>query len=512
MQFSQLKSYYDKANVELEMFRPMQNDIYRHVIPSRNSWNGVNHANVVGSRTDLHIYNSYPQVAAKNFSASLVTLTIPSGSRFFNIAPLKMADEDKDFIRKVEPISDEILNHLNSSNFYQTVTESFLDLTAGTGGFSINFDEDNNKLFFTSLDMSTVSFLEDHTGRINYIFRRLGMMDKCAQQLLLPDINFDNENIDLVECVYPHDNKFRYIITDTAFSKVYKESISDTNPFVIFRWSKRSGENRGRGILNDLIGLIKMTNIMAKNVLDASALVISPPIVTNNGALMNPNNVKIQPNAIITLDNASSMFKPFPTSPNLPFAYQEIASNNAIIDNAFMTNILGAVGNKELTATEVNARMQLAGNILGAAYNRLQREMLTPMFDRVIELLEKHGEITPITINTSTGTKRKLKLSYSSPIIDADKTIQAQKLMQAIQYTAQVTGAQAQMYISSAFKLELIPNYVANAFGAKMDLVNTPDETANNIKAITTAKAQQQQQMNNQALQAPINTGTFQGA
>lgn len=500
MDIQNLKQYYDKAKTELEYFRPIQTDIYEHVIPSKNTWRVAQ--TVVGARTDTFIYNSHPQTAAKSFADNMVSLTIPSGTRFFDIGTSDKLDDADTFYQDIEPISEKILGFLNSSNFYQAVNESFLDLTAGTGGFTVNFNEKLNKLYFTSLDMSRVSFLEDNLGSISYVFNNLGIMNKCTQALLMPDINFGLDNIEVMECVYPTENGFMYIITDATFSKIYKQVKTKSNPFIIFRWSKRSGENRGRGILHDILGLIKMTNIMARDVLDASALVISPPVVASSTSNFNPNNIRIAPNHVIVLDDVNGI-RPFPTSPNLPFAYQSIQSNNAEIDLAFMSNILGQVTTKEMTATEVNARMQLANNVLGAAYNRLQNEMLNPLFDRVIDLLDVHGLIDPVVIGG-----KKLKLIYTSPITNLDKSIRLQRLMQSIQTVVQATGDLT--YVNTAFKLENLPIYASKSLGADMSMLNTQDEINNNIKLIVQKKQQQaqmQQAQMNPALNQQVNFG-----
>ncbi|MBL0333758.1 MAG: hypothetical protein IPP65_13250 [Chlorobi bacterium] len=499
LEIRQIQSYYEKAKTELEYFRPIQADIYDYVIPSRSNWR--NNSIVMGERTDLYIYNNHPQIAAKEFADNMVSLTIPSGTRFFDLTTNDKLSNSDTFHQDIELISERILEKLNSSNFYQAVSESFLDLTAGTGGFSINYDKIRDTLFFTSLDMSKVSFLEDNTGNISYIFRNLGVLDKASQQLLMPDIKFDYDNIELLEVIYPFENSYIYMITDTMFSKVYKKVTSKTNPYIIFRWSKRSGENRGRGILHNLIGLIKMTNTMARDVLDASSLVINPPVVASRNSNLNPNNIRIEPNSIITLDNIDGI-KPFPISPNLPFGYQAIASNNQEIDNAFMRNILGQVTTKEMTATEINARMQLANNVLGAAYNRLQNEMLNPLFARVIELLTLNGIIDPLVYGN-----KKIKLIYSSPIINLDKSIKLQKLMQSIQSTVQATGDLS--FVVSAYKLNEFPLYSAKALGADISMLNTQDEVNQTLKSILQAKQQKSMAVSgvNPALNQPINLG-----
>jgi hypothetical protein len=496
MNLSQLKPYYDKSLKELNDCKGIMSEIYTHAMGNKNTWNGNLNA---GTRTDLNIYNSRPQNSTKQFADNLVSLMIPNGVKFIELTTDDKISEDDTFLQDIEVVNNKIFEKIGSSNFYQVIYESFLDLTAGTGGFSINYDKDRHDLYFTSLDMSKVAFLEDKFGRISYVFRNLGNIDKISQQIMFPDITFDTSQIELLECVYPEGSGFTYVITDTSFSKVYKKEYSKANPFIIFRWAKRSGENRGFGILHNLIGLMKMTNIMAMDIIDATALVISPPVVASSNSLFNPNNLKIEPNSIITIDNVDGI-KQFPTNPNLPFGYQAIEQNNTEIDLAFMTNSLGAVTSKEMTATEVNARLQSASNGLGAAFNRIQYEMLSPFTDRIVELLSTYGDITLI----SHGSK-KIKYKYSSPILNLDKNIRLQRLMQSIQSTVQATGDLS--YVASAYKLTDFARYSAKALGADLSMLRTQDEIDALFKQYAQAKLSMQQQQINPALNQPVNLG-----
>lgn len=514
MDLNTLKLYYNKANTELEQSRPLMEQLYRYGISSKNTWNG--YTNNPGERTDIDTYNSQPLIVVKQFAASLLNLTIPSGTRFFNIGTRDEVDNPDEFAIETQPVADTIMEHLNVSNFYQAFGESFIDVAGGTGGVTINFDTDKKQLYFTSLDISKVAFLEDHMGNISYVFRRLGITDKITQKLLFPDIDFGSINsLDLLEIIYPEGNNYAYVITDTTFSKIYKKTLSETNPFIIFRWSKRPNENRGRGILHDLIGLLKMTNTMVGDILDAAEVVISPPIVAGKSSGFNINNSKIEPGSIITVDDMNGI-KQFPITPNLPFGLEYVNINNKTIEDAFLNpaSLLSDLNNKEMTATEVQARLQLANSVYGANYNRMQRELMTPMLLRVINLLEKAGIIQSISMTSDGKTKRKLKLTYNSPLVYIANTAKIQNTMKAIQTIVQATGDMT--YINSGFKLEEFPFKLTEGFGGDLSLVNTIEQTKNNIKVTIqqkqAEKAMQMQQASNPALTAPINTGVFNNA
>ena len=518
-----LKSLYEEANEELTKFRPLLRSIYQHTMPMRDKYDNADV--VVGEQTDLFIYNTAPAMYAEQFASHLASLIMPSGYRYFDIHSIDEVDNQDEFKIAVEPISDKILDHLNLSNCNQALNMACLDLNAGTGGYIINFDTELRQLYFTALNMDKVVFLEDRMGLVNYVFRALGTLNTSKQNRLYPNINFQGKTeVDVLECVYPVKNGFLYIITDKEFSIIFHEEFTKTNPFVIFRYGTRSGENRGRGILTNMIGNIIMTNTMYRDMLDATALVINPPIITDDISLLNPNNIKIQPNSIVTV-KADAVLKPFPTSPNLPFAFQNIEENNKIIAKAFWVDVLGtAGGSTPMTATEVTSRIELMNTNLGEVYGRLKRELLVPTFLRAISLLEDNGELDIPVMNVRVGgnqdgtpkTKtRKLKLTFASPILSANDTVEVQKLAQAIQTTLQLTGDPH--YISAGFNLPALPRYLTKMLGARTSLSNSEEDVTKQLQQAVQAKqAQQQAQMpqssSNPSLQAPVNAGVLPSA
>ena len=519
LSLNQLNRYYDKAKQELEDFRPMMREIYTLCMPSKNNWHNTYITNrMLGVRNDIELYNSFAVTATKQFAANMVSFIAPTGSKFFKIKDLEIESitnpdvkkqQAEQFESEISPVSDAILDHLTSSNFYQAVNEAFVDLAAGTGGLLINYDPLEKEIIYKSLDMSMVSFLEDNLGRISYVFRQIGMLDKDDQVRLYPDVIFKSDTIELIECVYydAQEKHYQYYLTDSGFGDIYLQSISQTNPFVIFRWSKMSFETRGRGILNDQLANIKTANLMAKNILAAAAKIIDPPYKTTSNSLVNPYNLRIQPGGLVVLKDQTSMFEPLQLGGNLPFGVQQVEQVNNDLSSAMFINTLGEVGSAQLTATEVTARLQQVSRIIGASYNRLQREFLSPMFDRTIELLESFQVITPVTIDLKQNRKRNVIYRFESPLVDIQKQVDAQKLLQAIQFTAAVTGNQAQVYINSAFDVISIPRYVSEAVGAPLDLVHTSADTKAALTKIVNAAAQMQAQANPALGTQPLSTG-----
>lgn len=160
----------------------------------------------------------------------------------------------------------------------------------------------------------------------------------------------------------------------------------------------------------------------------------------------------------------------------------------------------------------MNARLEFVQEIV-FSYNNIVREFLSPSLNRIIELLEKFNVITSIN-SFNKGTKKKLKFKYSSPLINIQKNLEVQKMLQTIQVIAQTTGQEAQEYINASIKLNKLPNWVARNLNADMSMINTDDEIEGKLQQFAEAQAQQnmmQLQAQNPALGTkPINTGVIQ--
>lgn len=515
MDMKMLKCMAEDAFCELNQFAPQMSSIRKLCY---NDSKGYGNCNLTskGEVSDIEVYNSIPSIATTKFGATMAALVAPPGTKFFDIIVSGDMDESEKQVieQQLSKVSNIIFEHLTNSNWGKCLNQVMTDIASGTAGMLVTYDKNSSQLNFKPLDLGNVGFLEGSGGMVDYVFRKLGPFNKSKQKRMYPNIDFNTDNdIELIDCSYPNGDKYIYMLTDVNFTKVYIEQEWDTNPFIIFRWSQLANENRGRGILNSLISTIKVANIMQADILNASALVINPPIVTDKSSIINGYNVKIQPGGIITLADNMSRFSPMPFGGNLPFAAQEIATLNKDVSDALGNDILGQVGSSQLTATEVNARLQLASHMFGAGYNNITREGLDRMFSRVFELLEKFNVITSIK-SFSTGSKKKLKFRYSSPLMHIQKQIDVQKILQVIQVIAQTTGQEAQQYINASIKLEELPNWVAKNLGVDMSLVNTDDEISDKLKEFAQQNVQQQLMQIRAANPAfgtsPVNTGVIQ--
>jgi hypothetical protein len=491
MDRKKLLLYYNKAKDEYEHFKPTLMKAYKYIQYNNKSWNTNNDANYdIGIRTDNKTYATYISQYTSEFANNLANAIFPYGVKFFNLTydNEEISDIEKKTLNK---ISDLVFHSLLESNFYQEITKSFKDIAIGTGALLMNYNTNEKKIYFKALPSNKVFFLEDDSGLCNYVFRHLGILSAEDRERLYPTIDFkERGNLELIEYIIPdYDGKkkrFKHCITDHQFSNIYLEQYWDNNPFIIFRWNTYTEENIGRGILIENLATLNLINKMEEDVLKATELTISPPFITNDPTLLDMNKgLDFSPGSLIKLSMNSEM-KQLQTVNNLPFAIEHIQMKYQEVINALGIRPLSDMNSKEMTATEVTARLNQQINILGGFANRHIRELIQPILYRAIELL-----IIANRINKDDVKGHVIK--YENPITKLNSQIQAQGLLNALGQLNAIGGQQGQAVINSTIKRgSIAENLVMKATGIDPSYYNSAEQIDNNLQQIETAQQQQQ--------------------
>ena len=508
MDINKIIANHGKAMQERDTFSSILTDTYRYCIPSRNSWTTASQ----GSENDISIYNSHPVNATKNFASTIVNSIAPNGFKFFDLkAKKQLGQDDKEqFNKMITPISETLLDYLQSSNMYTALHESCIDLAAGTGGILLTYSgDDSNPLKFQSINMAKVSFSESSTGKIDNVYQEITDMPIDIAKACYPNCKFP-ARLESVSFLYAtiydeSEKKYHTMILNKDDKEVWDDTVYNTNPFIIFRWSKLAGETWGRGVLVDNLASIKTANLMMADILTASQRVIAPPTVVYQNSIINPSNTDFTPNSIITVRPVEGVGNPITSLPftgNLPFGIEFIDKFNAQLDIMLFNEPLGVVGQNGMTATEVSSRMQNYAIRIGSPYSRLQTELLSCLINRSIDILTSRGLIPAIP---------DIKLQFSSPISHLQNQVDFQKTLQAIQTIAQVSGNNAQQAIATSIDIARLPTWIANSLGADMSLFRTTEEVTTAMNALQKIAHQQQAMQQSSANPAlgtrPVDTG-----
>lgn len=133
------------------------------------------------------------------------------------------------------------------------------------------------------------------------------------------------------------------------------------------------------------------------------------------------------------------------------------------IKRALYNDMLGDPNRTPASATEVAERMADLSRRIGAAFGRLQAEMVQPILQRVVYILRKQGRIELPTVNG-----REVKIKSISPLAQAQAN---QDIMAVSRFLEMVNGMFGPQLMNLLVSSEETAIYLAKKFGVPDHLV-----------------------------------------
>jgi hypothetical protein len=245
----------------------------------------------------------------------------------------------------------------------------------------------------------------------------------------------------------------------------------NSNPFIVARFSKTAGEIYGRGPLVDAIADIKTLNKTVELVLKNASLSISGVFLAADDGVLNPQNVKIQPGAIIPVARnggpQGASLAPLPRGGD--FNTSQIVMNDlrTNIKKVLMDDTLPPDTMSARSATEIAQRQAELATNLGSAFGRLMTEIMNPLISRILVVLDRQGLINmPLKVD---GVQ--VKISPISPLAEAPKMEEVNKVLNFMQI-ANAMGPAGQM----AINVQEAVSFIAEKMGVDQSILNDPQE------------------------------------
>lgn len=207
--------------------------------------------------------------------------------------------------------NERMFNILRQTNFDLSMSEFLLDLAVGTAIMLIQPGDEKAPIRFTAVPQYLVSLEEGPHGTVDNVYRKMKMKGD-AISLQWPDANISpilqqqidrkpTDDVELLEatvfdkergvyCYYVIHEKLKIML-------VYREM--KVSPWIVTRYMKVAGEVYGRGPLITAMPDVKTLNKTLELVLKNASLAVSGVYTAADDGVINPQNVKIQPGAII---------------------------------------------------------------------------------------------------------------------------------------------------------------------------------------------------------------------
>lgn len=475
-------------------------DVFDYAMPDRQLFTRTNQ----GQRKDFRVYDSTAVRSTMAFANRIQSDLMPPFQRWLTLTvgptvPEQLRDQGN---RLLEGINDRLFAVIQQSNFDTAINEFLLDLAAGTAAMLVLEGDESTLLHFIPVPISQIALDEGPHGTIAGIFRDHEVIGRNIMQQWddadIPDglarmvKDKPDEPVRLSEITYfdPKKKVWCYEVIYERDKARLVEREYKTNPWIVTRWLKVSGEVFGRGPLVQALADIKTLNKVVELVLKAASLAIAPPTMVTDDGVTNPNTMRWIPGAQIPVvrtagPNGPSIM-PIDFGANFNVAELQREQLQMGIKELLLDNSLPPEAGPVRSATEIVERVKELTKSVGAPFGRLMSELIVPLANRTLDILQTKGFIPPVRVNGTTIRVQVLSpLAQIQQLNDVDAFIRWATIIQSL-------GGPELLMLSA--NMEDAGQWLGEKLGVAKDLIRSEAERAEIQQKLAQALAQQQQQ------------------
>lgn len=412
-----------------------------------------------------------------------------------------------------------IFRNIHSSNFDSEVTDFITDLVVA--GWAVLYaDTNREKGGFTfntwSIGNCYISSSQAN-GLIDTIYREF----ELSAEQIVTEYGIDNvsdrvrtalekkpdQKFTLVQAILPRDKKlikgepgqrvstampYASYTIESQSKHTVKESGFESFPCIVSRFKKIPSSHYGLGMGSMVISDAKTANQIMKLSLQGAELSISGMWIAAHDSVLNPNTLRIRPGAIIAANSVDALRR-LDTNANAGLGLEFLQHFQAKIKRTLMSDQLTPQGSSPLTATEIQARVQVYRNQLGAIFSRMQSEYLQSLLDRVWDLSMRSGMLPPAPEELMQASR--ISFSFLNPMAASQKlewVTSIQSLMMNVVQMAELDPS-----IMDNLNLDAMVQIMSDALSVPVDAIRTDEE----IAELRQAKQEQQQALQEQQAQ-----------
>ena len=468
-------------------------------------------------RTEL-IFDGTAIHAAELMASSLHGMLTNASTPWF---ALRFGDDDfeSDDMAKewLLGVTDVMYQELHRSNLHEAIHELYNDLvTFGTAVMFIDKDDDDT-LRFSTRHIAECYLAEDEFGRVDTVYREFKMSARAAvkqfgeenvsERIAKCNERDPYEQIKIIHLVAPRTDRIlerldainkpiASIYLDPEDKIILSESGFDEMPYVVPRFLKASFEHGyGRSPSMTALPDVKMLNKMSETVIRAAQLQIHPPLMVPDDGFISP--VRTIPGGLnFYRAGTRDRIEPLNIGSNNPLGNDMLEQRRTQIRAAFYVDQLILGNAPGMTATEVIQRTEEKMRLLSPAVGRLQAELLSPLIQRVYNMLSRKKAYAPAP---EFMQNNEIDIEYVSPLAKAQRSGDVQSAMQLFQFLAPLM--QIDPSVVDYIDLDGLASHIIKVTNVPATVVRGQNEVAQ-LRAQRQQQMQQQQQMEQQAMAA----------
>ncbi len=486
-----LKKYQDAETI-FDHWKDKYEEAYEYTMPSRESF----YEETVGERRTDKIFDETAVVGIQEFASRLQAGIVPTYGRWANFeAGTDIPEEQKPQVNEaLDEITKYVFEILAGSNFNQEVHEAFMDCAIGTGVMLVEEGDALNPIKFTAVPLPKVMLNNGPDNRVDTVFRKRQIpynqlmtaypKAEMSETMLKAIEENESKKANIVEGVYrtyeeANTEKFKYCVACMNEEEIiFEKELSGvgSNPYIVFRWNKGSGEVYGRGPIFNSMAAIKTTNLTVELILQNAQMNISGIYTYEDDGVVNPDNINLVPGALIPVAPNSRGLTPLAGAGRFDVAQLILSDMRQNIKKALYMESLGRPEGTPMSATEVSERMADLSRQIGSSFGRLQSEFVTPLLRRVIRILSKQGRIEIPKIDN-----REVTVISQSPLAQAQHQQDVAVVNNFNAILAQTFGPQI---LNMIVKQDEVARYLAEKLGLPEKLIRGPEEQQQMIQEL----------------------------
>ena len=509
-----LKKFKEAEHI-FDHWKDKYEEAYEYTMPQRESF----YEETIGERRTDKIFDETAVVGIQEFASRLQAGMVPTYGRWASLQSGTEipADAKPQVDEQLDAITEYIFEVLGGSNFNQEVHEAFMDLAIGTAVLLVEEGDSINPINFQAVPLPRVVLNNGPDQKIDQIFRTRTMrydrvLVTYPKAMLSSDMMRKMEEnpaakVTIVEGVYrlydkPNEERYKYCVVCMNHKEmIYETELSGvgSNPYIVFRWNKASGEVYGRGPVFNAMAAIKTTNLTVELILQNAQMSISGIYTFEDDGVINPDNINLVPGSLIPVAPNSRGLQALPAAGRFDVAQLVLGDMRNNIKKALYMETLGRPEGTPMSATEVAERMADLSRQIGSSFGRLQSEFVNPLLRRVIRLLIKQGKIEIPKVNG-----REVKIVATSPLSQAQHQQDVADVMRFSEILGQTFGPKM---LNMVIKQDEGARYLADKMGLPEKLIRDAAEQqqiANQLQSMTQAANMGGNELGNPEEQGPV--------
>lgn len=405
---------------------------------------------------DAELYDSVGRHSNQLLASGFYSLLTSSSSPWFYLTTTdEELNKDEEVQQWFHIISNIMLREIQrpTSNFTSATNEGYVSY--GAYGNMVMFITENKKrngLNFRCLPLAECFFIDDEDGQVTTLIRqytqtvsqlvsRFGLENLSDKVKSLYEDGKFEDKVNMVHFIFPKSEirnlklKSRFPFVSIYFEKSENHIVNmrgyNELPFMAARFYRAPGTVYGYGPGSDTLPDLRMLQEMRKTVIRAAQKVVDPPLGILDNGVIHPDSIALYPGALNWLREQGAI-APIVAGGEIALGEDLAESLKLRIRESFFVDQLQLNQGPQMTATEVQSRVEEKMRLLGPIVGNATTEFLSPLIRRCYGLLAGMGKFPepPVVLQE---TSVQFDIVYTSPIAKAQEQITAGNFERALQ-------------------------------------------------------------------------------